>query len=419
MPTNRAQSHDRLVLVVEDDPNISRLVQRYLERDGFQVRTAFDGEVGLAAAHQRPPDLVILDLMLPKVDGWEVCRQLRLTSDVPILMLTARGEEVDRLLGFALTADDYVVKPFSPRELVERVKAILRRTRPRGLTGRQSLRHGELVLDPDAHQAALAGQPLDLTPTEFRLLQAFLSHPGRVLTRGELLAQIKTQGEIVVDRVVDAAHELRTPLTNVRGYLEALRDSVFEPSQETFEMLHGEVLRLVALTESLLELARADAARSDMHIEEVSLHGLVTEALELGKLQIQAKGLHIRPTLAADVGYVRADPAKLRRVLCNLIDNAWQYCPAGGRISIASRTEPDGVRLTITNDGVTFSPEDAYRVFERFYRADRSRSRANGGAGIGLAIVKELVEAHGGRVGAATDGAATSIWLTLPAQPEG
>lgn len=202
-PSNTSQSRDKLVLVVEDDRNIARLVQRYLERDGFRVQVAHDGEMALAVARQRAPGLVILDLMLPKIDGWEVCRQLRLTSDVPILMLTARGEEVDRLLGFALTADDYVVKPFSPRELVERVKAIFRRVQPRPIPGKQHLRHGDLVLDADAHQAALSGQVLDLTPTEFRLLQAFLSHPGRVLTRGELLSHIKTQGEIVVDRVVD------------------------------------------------------------------------------------------------------------------------------------------------------------------------------------------------------------------------
>jgi signal transduction histidine kinase len=216
--------------------------------------------------------------------------------------------------------------------------------------------------------------------------------------------------------VIDAAHELRTPLTNVRGYLEALRDGVFNPTHETFEMLHGEVLRLVGLTESLLELAQADAARTDMHCEDVSLFELVTEALELGKLQIQTKNLRVQPVLAADAEHVYADPGKLRRVLRNLTENAWQYCPTGGRIVISSERVPEGVRLTFANNGTTFSGEDAIHIFERFYRADNSRSREHGGAGIGLAIVKELVEAHGGTVGAATDGAETRIWLTLPAE---
>lgn len=215
--------------------------------------------------------------------------------------------------------------------------------------------------------------------------------------------------------VVDAAHELRTPLTNIRGYLEALKDGVVEPSHETFEMLHGEVLRLVGLTESLLDLARADAARSSLQWEDTSLSELVGEVLELNKLKLQAKNLQAHSKLAADARHVHADPEKLRQALRNLTENAWQYCPAGGRIAVSSERLPEGIRLTFTNDGTTFSGADAAHVFERFYRADKSRSREHGGAGIGLAIVKELVEAHGGTVGAATDGVETRFWLTLPA----
>ena len=192
-----------LVLVVEDDGHIAALVRTYLEQEGFRVEVAHDGQTGLDLARRHGPSLVVLDLMLPKLDGWEVCRQLRLDSDVPILMLTARGEEVDRLLGFALAADDYVVKPFSPRELVQRVKAILRRLEPKRTDGRAPLRHGGLELDTEAHEVRVRGESLVLTPSEFRLLEAFMTHPGRVLTREALLNHLKTQGEIVVDRVVD------------------------------------------------------------------------------------------------------------------------------------------------------------------------------------------------------------------------
>jgi DNA-binding response OmpR family regulator len=192
-----------LVLVVEDDRHIAALVKTYLEQEGFQVEIAYDGEAALDLAGRHRPNLVVLDLMLPKLDGLEVCRRLRLDSTVPILMLTARGEEVDRLLGFALAADDYVVKPFSPRELVQRVKAILRRLRPQATNERAPLRHGGLLLDPDAHQVRLRGQPLDLTPLEFRLLKALMSRPGRVLSREALLSRMKTHGEVVIDRVVD------------------------------------------------------------------------------------------------------------------------------------------------------------------------------------------------------------------------
>lgn len=191
------------VLIVEDDRNIASLVATYLEQEGFSTTTAHDGEQGLQLARSCRPTLVVLDLMLPKVDGWAVCREIRGYSDVPILMLTARGDELDRVLGFSLAADDYVVKPFSPRELVERVKAILRRARPQGATAEGPLVHGDLLLDPSKHKVSLKGQRVSLTPSEFRLLHALMSAPGRAFSRQELLDHLHLRGEVVVDRVVD------------------------------------------------------------------------------------------------------------------------------------------------------------------------------------------------------------------------
>ncbi len=191
------------VLIVEDDRNIASLVATYLERDGFTTLIANDGEQGLLLARRHRPAFVILDLMLPKVDGWAVCQQLRSDSDVPILMLTARGEEVDRVLGFALSADDYVVKPFSPRELVERVKAILRRTRSASSLGWRPLAHEGLILDPEKQKVTVDGRPVPLTPSEYRLLYALMSAPGRVFSRQQLLNHLQDRGQVVVERVVD------------------------------------------------------------------------------------------------------------------------------------------------------------------------------------------------------------------------
>lgn len=229
-PTRAIEKMNRskgLVLVIEDDRHIAALVRTYLEQEGFQAMVTYDGEAGLELARRFNPSLVILDLMLPKLDGWEVCRRLRSASEVPILMLTARGEEIDRLLGFALAADDYVVKPFSPRELVERVKAILRRLQPERRYGRQPLRHGALVLDMDSHQATLHGDPLALTPIEFRLLEALMTYPGRALSREILLNHMKTHGDIVVDRVVDVhvgklRRKIEADATHPR-YIETVR----------------------------------------------------------------------------------------------------------------------------------------------------------------------------------------------------
>lgn len=194
---------DVLVLIVEDDPNTSSLVQTYLQREGFSTITAFDGELALELAKRHNPGFVILDIMLPKVDGWEICRQLRMISEVPILMLTAREEEIDRVLGLSLGADDYVVKPFSPRELVARVKAILRRTQLYPAVENQVLSHGGLQLDPGKCKVTLNGSLLKLTTSEYKLLHALMSSPGLVFSRETLLERFYQHGESVIDRVID------------------------------------------------------------------------------------------------------------------------------------------------------------------------------------------------------------------------
>ena len=191
------------ILIVEDDPNTATLIQTYLERDGFQTIKVADGEAALRLARQHQPGFVILDIMLPRLDGWEVCRQLRTFSDVPILMLTAREEEIDRVTGLSLGADDYVVKPFSPRELVARVKAILRRVRPMRPKNDEVLICNDLVVEPEKHRVRLGDRLVNLTGSEYKLLCALMSAPGRVFSRSELLSHFYQDGELVVDRVID------------------------------------------------------------------------------------------------------------------------------------------------------------------------------------------------------------------------
>ncbi len=192
------------VLIIEDDRNTAALVALYLERDGFRPLTAENGEDGLTLALEQRPVLVILDLMLPRMDGWEVCRRLRRQSAVPVIMLTARGEEIDRVAGLTLGADDYVVKPFSPGELVARVKAVLRRTRPQGAPGAAVLAHADVRLDLDKRRLTVGDRAVDLTPHEYALLKALMASPGRIFTRDELLRHLYPDGEtIVITRVVD------------------------------------------------------------------------------------------------------------------------------------------------------------------------------------------------------------------------
>jgi DNA-binding response OmpR family regulator len=192
------------ILVVEDDKKTASLIKLYLDREGFQTVIAYDGQQALELAEQYRPVFVILDLMLPLVDGWEVCRRLRQSSDVPILMLTARGEEVDRVSGLTLGADDYVVKPFSPRELVARVKAILRRGRLEAPDQETILSFEGLTLDLKKHKVTLEGHPVLLTPHEFKLLQTLMAVPGKVFAREEILDRLYPRHEAtVIGRVVD------------------------------------------------------------------------------------------------------------------------------------------------------------------------------------------------------------------------
>ncbi|AWE53014.1 response regulator [Streptomyces nigra] len=176
------------VLVVDDDPTVAEIVSGYLDRAGYLVDRAGDGPAALAAAAARRPDLVVLDLMLPGMDGLEVCRRMRGQGPVPVIMLTARGDEDDRILGLEVGADDYVTKPFSPRELVLRVESVLRRSRPAQPSA--ILRAGGLTVDPAARRATKAGAELALTIREFDLLTFFLRHQGRVFGREDLMREV-------------------------------------------------------------------------------------------------------------------------------------------------------------------------------------------------------------------------------------
>lgn len=190
------------ILVVDDDPGIVKVVRAYLEKAGFQVLVAYDGKKALHIARHDKPHLVILDLMLPEMDGWDVCRALRRESDVPIIMLTARVEDTDKLIGLELGADDYVTKPFSPQELVARVRAVLRRVE--GMPAKPDrISRGEITVDLSRHSVTVGDEPLDLTPTEFDLLATLMQDPGRTFTRSQLLEQTQGYAYEGYERTID------------------------------------------------------------------------------------------------------------------------------------------------------------------------------------------------------------------------
>jgi DNA-binding response OmpR family regulator len=189
------------VLVVDDDVKTVELVKLYLNRDGYRVFTAYDGVEALRLARESHPDLIVLDLMLPGIDGLQVCRTLRSESDVPIIMLTAKTTDQDKLTGLDLGADDYVTKPFSPKELAARVRAVLRRLP--GERGPEQIKHGALTVDFLKHEASLAGRPLNLTTVEFKLLGILVKEPGRVFSRAKLIEKALGYDFEGFDRTID------------------------------------------------------------------------------------------------------------------------------------------------------------------------------------------------------------------------
>jgi DNA-binding response OmpR family regulator len=193
----------KTILVVDDEPKIVQLARDYLEHAGFEVLTAADGPAALATARQRRPDLVVLDLGLPGLDGLDVTRELRRDSSVPIVMLTARDDEFDKLLGLELGADDYLTKPFSPRELVARIRAVLRRAE-RPLETAETIRAGDVVLDLPRMRTEVAGVAVDLTPTEFQLLATLAAQPGRIFTRSQLLDALHGVAFETYERAIDS-----------------------------------------------------------------------------------------------------------------------------------------------------------------------------------------------------------------------
>lgn len=210
------------VLVVDDDEKIVKVLVTYLTKEGYMTETAMDGKSAVEKARQWQPDIVLLDVMLPELDGLGVCKEIRRDSDVPIIMLTARDAETDRVIGLEIGADDYVTKPFSPRELIARIRAILRRIKPEGRrdNGGDILRAGEIVLHKHNHTLTVQGNLTELTPTEYKVLELFLSHPGQVFSRLQLIENVQGYAFDGYERTVDS---------HIKNLRKKLGDSYGEP----------------------------------------------------------------------------------------------------------------------------------------------------------------------------------------------
>ena len=215
----------KTVLIVEDEKKLANILIEYLNKDGFQTKHISTGSQVIPWVRKHNPNLILLDLMLPEMNGKEICQEIRTFSSLPIIMVTAMVEEIDRLIGLELGADDYICKPFSPKEVTARVKAVLRRSDPDYIKSSQS---SGFQVNPDQYSITLAGQKLDLTPVEFRLLSMFIEYPNRVYNRDQILNKVFDDGRIVLDRTVD------THIKNLRQKLKAIN-----PESDYIRSIYG------------------------------------------------------------------------------------------------------------------------------------------------------------------------------------
>ena len=506
MDTERAPG--ARILVVEDDEHIRELVELHLGLEGHSAAAVADGTEALAIARAEPFDLLILDVMLPGLDGVTLCRAIRRDSrnaDAPILMLTARREESDKVLGLDSGADDYLTKPFGIRELVARVRALLRRRRSAAGPHAPAVTAGALTIEPARRQARVDNREIELTAHEFDLLYLLATNRGIVFTRESLVQRVWGDDLHVTERSVDSlvkrvrrkieadqanpkfivtvwgrlrslgeatkaigegrtevraseaggdevtalaqafnkmasdletrasalaasdearrqlladvSHELMTPLTAIRGYVQTLampHATADESARERYlNIIDQETYKLETIIGDLLDLARLEGGGGELILEKVPVTELFRRVLDRHGRDIHDRGLSIVTAVTPDDLHVRGDAARLEQVLQNIAANAIRHTPGGGRIELTAEHREDIVRITVRDTGSGIPEEHLPHVFDRFYKADRSRthvspaagdpsSRATtpGGSGLGLSIVRAIVLRHGGTVSA-------------------
>lgn len=383
------------ILVVDDTPEIQELLQIHLETEGYRVLVAGNGQEALAAVAAEAPDLILLDVLMPVMDGYEVCRRLKAdeeTAFIPIVILTALQDLSHRLRGIELGADDFLTKPFNHLELLTRVRSLLR---VKGLHDQVVATNRFLERRVAERTAALERALADLTEMD-RLKSEFLSN---------------------------ISHELRTPLTPIKGYLPGLLREELGPLTSSQRRALGHIAesvdRLHRLIDDLLTVMEWEGGEISLALGGACVAKVVEEALAWAAAGAHGKGVEVATEIGPDLPQIRADAAALARALGHLVENAVKFTPQGGHVTVTARlvewsnsrmvdsSQPvdqstsrpidklgQFVELAVRDTGVGIPPEVIPRIFERFYQADSSSTRQHGGTGLGLAIVKRILDAH-------------------------
>ena len=391
------------ILVVDDTPEIQELLQIHLETEGYQVLVAGNGQEALAAVAAEAPDLILLDVLMPVVDGYEVCRRLKAdeeTAFIPIVILTALQDLSHRLRGIELGADDFLTKPFNHLELLTRVRSLLR---VKGL-------HDQVVATN-------------------RLLEQRVAERTAALERA--LADLREMERLKSEFLSNISHELRTPLTPIKGYLPGLLREELGPLTSLQRRALGHIAqsvdRLHRLIDDLLTFMQWESGEIDLALNGACVAKVVEEALARGAAGAEEKGVEVATEIGADLPQIRGDATALARALGHLVENAVKFTPKGGHVTVTARLVqpsplPPGppaprqfVELAVRDTGIGIPSEAIPKIFERFYQADSSSTRQHGGAGLGLAIVKRILDAHEAPVAVESlPGQGTTISIRIP-----
>jgi signal transduction histidine kinase len=374
-----------LVLVIEDNPEMSRFLVECLAAD-YRVATAFDGQQGLERALELKPDVILSDVMMPVMSGDVLVRTLRAwpeLQEIPIIVLTAKADDKLRVRLLREGVQDFLTKPVVPEELCARVANVvtLKRTR-------------------DVLQHALSSQGRDLTALADELAAANRA-------KDEFLAVL--------------SHELRTPLTPILVWASLIREGKLDAAalERGSRAIEQNAKLQARIVEDLLDVSRAITGKLRLNVRPTAVEPVVHLAIESLRPAAEAKGITLEPVLDPEPALVSGDPERLQQVVWNLVSNAIKFTRRGGRVEIRLEHEGDNVRLSVADSGDGIDPAVLPRLFERFWQADSSITRAHGGLGLGLAVVRHLVELHGGTVRAESEGEGrgATFTVTLPALP--
>ncbi len=385
------------ILVVDDGAANVDLLEAYLVPEGYSVEKAYDGLEALERVTASPPDLILLDVMMPRLDGYEVCRRLKssaATVFIPIVMITALQELEEKIKGIDMGADDFLSKPFNKIELLTRVRSLLR----------VKALHDQLEASK-------------------RLLEVKVKE--RTAQLEEALVVLHQLDQLKTEFLSTVSHELRTPLTPIKGYLQAVLEETLgplSPSQKNgLGIVAENVTMLERLIGDLLAYVRMESGALKLSLEPFSLESLFEGLTEQLKPQAAAKGITLTATLPPDLPAVVADATEMERALLHLLSNALKFTPAGGTVFLEAQlvspaaSGPTLVQVVVQDTGIGIPADKISKIFDRFYQVDGSTTREYGGMGIGLAIVKQIVTAHGSTMGVESEvGQGSRFSFVLP-----